>query len=558
MKRYGFTDSPAQKDDFQISRYIDGLSSFIRSCNTPMTVSVQGDWGTGKTSIMQMVRSQLEKDSNISVVWFNTWQFSQFNMADHLPLLMMNKLVNTVGDKGSELKAKGKQILSGLLDIGMKVATGGNVDGKSITDMFSGDFFDQFENLKGTFEKLVKERAKETGRVVIFVDDLDRLAPARAVELLEVLKIFLDCEQCVFVLAIDYNVVARGVKEKYGSDFGEEKGRSFFDKIIQVPFKMPVAAYDISNYVKTCFENIGITIQDDECLRTYVQLINHSIGNNPRSMKRLFNSFLLLSNIATDEVLRVDDNKLLLFAILCLQSRFEEIYNDIVRRRDVLDAEDILALKQEDNRLFKTLQMSDEEIEQFLVFAGDLCGLIDKDSQGGIDHKELSAFLNVLNFSTITATHAEASAEDEQWYYRNAHKEKCRAVRDKLISKYALPFKDYYRRNYEKKTWWVYLQDEERQPMFGFECRLDPAEQARRSRASLRIYPIGSTTTAEVVSHIGDNPISQLGIAPDVVTTGERPGICYANVLEIDTDANESELYDVVDTAFQSVVQHWM
>ena len=60
-----------------------------------------------------------------------------------------------------------------------------------------------------------------------------------------------------------------------------------------------------------------------------------------------------------------------MFAILWLQSRFEEIYNDIVRRRDVLDAEDILALKQEDNRLFKTLQMSDEEIEQFLVFAGD-------------------------------------------------------------------------------------------------------------------------------------------------------------------------------------------
>lgn len=41
-------------------------------------------------------------------------------------------------------------------------------------------------------------------RVVIFVDDLDRLVPSKAVELLEVLKLFLDCKQCVFVLAIDY------------------------------------------------------------------------------------------------------------------------------------------------------------------------------------------------------------------------------------------------------------------------------------------------------------------------------------------------------------------
>lgn len=557
MKKYGFTDSPAQKDDFHISRYIDGLATFVRSCNTPMTVSVQGDWGTGKTSIMQMVRSRLEHDSDISIVWFNTWQFSQFNMADHLPLLMMNKLVNTVGHSSSALKAQGKQILSGLLDIGMKVATGGNVDGKSVTDLFSGDFFDQFENLKGTFEKLVKERAGENGRVIIFIDDLDRLAPARAVELLEVLKIFLDCEQCVFVLAIDYNVVARGVREKYGSDFGDEKGKSFFDKIIQVPFKMPVAAYDISNYVKACFESIGISIVDEATLRSYVQLINHSVGNNPRSMKRLFNSFLLLRNIATDEVLRVDDSKLLLFAILCLQSRFEEIYNDMVRRRDVLDSEDLLSLQQEDNPLFRTLQMTEEEIDRFLVFAGDFCTLIDRDRQNGIDQKEFSAFLNVLNFSTITATNAEATSEDEQTYYRSAHKEKCRAVRDQLIRKYGLPFKDYYRRNHEKKTWWIYLRNEDAASPFGFECRLDPAGQPRRSAASLRIYPIGSAAVSELVQFLGTDPIPSLHHAAQIITAGEHPGIWYINILEFNTDAGEPELFNAVNTAFADLQHYW-
>lgn len=97
----------------------------------------------------------------------------------------------------------------------------------------------------------------------LFVDDLDRLIPSKAVELLEVLKLFLDCKQCVFVLAIDYEVVIRGSIEKYGfasymSDKIEdkernreyEKGKSFFDKIIQVLFKVPVAVYDIKNYLK--------------------------------------------------------------------------------------------------------------------------------------------------------------------------------------------------------------------------------------------------------------------------------------------------------------------
>ena len=162
------------------------------------------------------------------------------------------------------------------------------------------------------------------------------MAPGRAVELLEVLKLFLDCEKCVFVLAIDYGVVSRGVKEKYGNDFGDEKGKSFFDKIIQVPFKMPVANYNISSYVKSCFEEIGISVSDEKIVY-YVDLINHSIGNNPRSMKRLFNSYLLLNKITVSDLLNDEKNKSLLFAILCMQSSFENICNHIVNNRFDVD-----------------------------------------------------------------------------------------------------------------------------------------------------------------------------------------------------------------------------
>ena len=84
----------------------------------------------------------------------------------------------------------------------------------------------------------------------------DRLQPAKAVELLEVLKLFLDCDRCVFVLAVDYEVVTSGIRQKFGNDVSVEKGRSFFDKIIQLPFKMPVASYDIRKYVKNMMERI--------------------------------------------------------------------------------------------------------------------------------------------------------------------------------------------------------------------------------------------------------------------------------------------------------------
>lgn len=172
--------------------------------------------------------------------------------------------------------------------------------------------------------------------MVIFVDDLDRLQPARAVELLEVLKLFLDCDHCVFLLAIDYEVVCQGVRQKYGEMLGSDKGRSFFDKIIQVPFKMPVAHYDVEKYVKTALEQMNLAVQD---MIPYVELIKASIGYNPRGMKRLLNAFLLLQLIHSDAQLNKEYDKRLWFAVLCLQISYEEVYNYIVMNCAELEVE---------------------------------------------------------------------------------------------------------------------------------------------------------------------------------------------------------------------------
>ena len=64
-------------------------------------------------------------------------------------------------------------------------------------------YIDQFQD---EFSKLVKRHfAKQ--RLVIFVDDLDRCMPEKAIEVLEAIKLFLDVEGCVFVLGIDQEVM---------------------------------------------------------------------------------------------------------------------------------------------------------------------------------------------------------------------------------------------------------------------------------------------------------------------------------------------------------------
>ena len=62
----GNMDKPVEnkKDDILgIGKYIDGLSSFIRKCDTPMTVAIQGDWGSGKTSFMNMIKEEIADDA---------------------------------------------------------------------------------------------------------------------------------------------------------------------------------------------------------------------------------------------------------------------------------------------------------------------------------------------------------------------------------------------------------------------------------------------------------------------------------------------------------------
>lgn len=85
----GITDKPIRydkEDRFSIKPYVDGLCSFIRECDTPISIAIQGDWGCGKTSMMNMLKDNLEDGKRISCVWFDTWQYCQFHMEGQMAL----------------------------------------------------------------------------------------------------------------------------------------------------------------------------------------------------------------------------------------------------------------------------------------------------------------------------------------------------------------------------------------------------------------------------------------------------------------------------------------
>lgn len=166
---------PSQADLFGIQVYQDALIKYIRLTDTPITIALQGEWGSGKTSLMNQLRYNLcdQEGAPYFAVWINTWQFSL-------------------------MKTPQQAIISIL-------------EGDVVDDLFSPDARESdIAQLKEEIARLIEDAlahdASKQG-FTFYIDDLDRIDPPVAVEILELLKNIFDLERCVFILAIDYDVV---------------------------------------------------------------------------------------------------------------------------------------------------------------------------------------------------------------------------------------------------------------------------------------------------------------------------------------------------------------
>ncbi|AJR05006.1 KAP family P-loop NTPase fold protein [Siansivirga zeaxanthinifaciens] len=341
------TDKPInhkQDDLLKVEKYSQALSKFIINSDTPITVGLQGEWGTGKTSLMSLLLEDFN-EKNIACSWVNTWEYSMFRganettpgvlrgMLEKLKVSCVERKIWTLKDDSQEKFKKAARFLGGLANQIIANQTGVNVKEAAEGSNNSQNSTSEIAEIKALITELINELIKDTSnpiqKVVFFVDDLDRIPPGDAVEVLEALKNIFDIPNCIFILAIDYDVVVKGLESKFGpkTEENEREFRSFFDKIIQVPFSMPTGTYDIENFLVEKLNSIGIKISEYE-KELYTKAVKHSIGFNPRSLKRYLNSFSLINHLKEieidDENSKGDD--FMLFALLGIQISYPRIF----------------------------------------------------------------------------------------------------------------------------------------------------------------------------------------------------------------------------------------
>jgi hypothetical protein len=385
MKYSSIIDLPRnknQQDLFGIEKYQEALVEFINCSNTPLTIALQGEWGSGKTSLMNVLDDELCDKGNFYKIWINSWQYSLMKSPEQSVLKIVEGIIEQIL-KTLKDKNESSETLSKMKDIFKKISiSGGKFLAKQVVDTVGGnaDFVDDFFNgdgaegaeisqMKTEIQSLVSKALSDNIKkgFIFFIDDLDRIDPPVAVQILELLKNIFDLDKCIFVLAIDYDVVVKGLEPKFGklSDKNEREFRSFFDKIIQMPFSMPVTNYTIDVFLIDALLSIGyideLSIQDDNYKKALSEFASLSVGQNPRALKRLTNTLSLINiiNNKKSSETNIDSNeKLICFAMICLQIAYPLVYNKLIQEPDFTEWNIETAIK------FRLDKLNEEQLER--------------------------------------------------------------------------------------------------------------------------------------------------------------------------------------------------
>jgi DNA-binding CsgD family transcriptional regulator len=337
-------------DFFGFSRYADIISRIIASKDTkaPIVIGLYGKWGTGKTTLLQLINVELERISlleenqknefeldikslrSCKVLWFNAWKYGRKeeilkSLIDKIQMDMSkdSKFIERLKTKVSEFTEQ-HNVTNMAFDTLSQVASTGilsinpNDYKKSSAIRDTLVIYDEFKSI---FNSLIKDYAKKNdgGVLVILIDDLDRCVPEKIVEVLETIKLFMDLDSCIFVLALDPSLAIEAITAHYNSiGMSAINPKEYLNKIVQVEFKIPPLRFDdIANYI------IRMT-SIDQPTENLLKLLVASIPTNPRRIKTFLNYIELQWAIISDSRKSEEINKNSLIEWLILNEACED------------------------------------------------------------------------------------------------------------------------------------------------------------------------------------------------------------------------------------------
>jgi hypothetical protein len=304
-----WSDNETSEDLLGFKVHADLLINVINDETVlPTTVGVFGDWGSGKSSILQIIKSEFDKEEHKDslCIYFNGWTFEGY---DDAKAALLNAILKGLEDnkKMTEevkiaVKEKAKKIwksIDWMRGAGMVMKnialpavaayfTGGlslvpfaaqkisewgvdskvglisklqSEDGEELFKSFIKDKGEEREdktNVVAEFRKDFDELLKATKfkKLVVIIDDLDRCNPDRIIDNLEAVKLFLNVSNTAFIIGADPRIVKHAIEFRY-----KQKGKiteaddadivkDYLEKLIQIPYNLPkLSDSEVETYI---------------------------------------------------------------------------------------------------------------------------------------------------------------------------------------------------------------------------------------------------------------------------------------------------------------------
>jgi len=316
-------DNETERDFLNFSGVADTVAEMIVQANgRPTSIGVSGSWGSGKSSMIKLVRRSLAqraqgRASQYVFVEFNAWLYQGYDDARAALLeVIATKLAEeakareTGIDKAQNLLKRVNWLRAAKLGAGSALAlalglppTGligdvvragkdlisGNGDESSVADLEksvgeAGDAFGgllkprpelspprEIHAIRESFEQTLEEIGVT---LVVLIDDLDRCLPPTTISTLEAIRLFLFLDNTAFVIAADNAMIKHAVRQHFGG-VDDELVTNYFDKLVQIPIRVPplgtqeVRAYMLLLFVEnsTLAEEAKETIRKKVCAR---------------------------------------------------------------------------------------------------------------------------------------------------------------------------------------------------------------------------------------------------------------------------------------------------
>mgnify|MGYP003645330650 CR=1 FL=1 len=281
-------DSPFDNDLLGRKEEIENLTLLALNINSPAVLSIDSQWGTGKTTFIKLWEQHL-KSEGISSLYFNAWEtdFSEDPLVSFLGE-MNEGLKSLIGestlskDAWSKTKAAGKKIAKRGIPALIKIGTAGVIDADKIIEdelsnaigALAGDALDDYLKQKSSiaeFHQALSDfiNGSANGKpVILFVDELDRCRPTYAIALLERIKHLFNIEGLVFVLALDKTQLGHSIGAVYGDGI-DSNGylRRFID------FEYQLKRPEIKNYIDSLIS--ALLLSDFFALRKKYEALQH-------------------------------------------------------------------------------------------------------------------------------------------------------------------------------------------------------------------------------------------------------------------------------------------